>query len=116
MVVRTVKKIHGRHPQQSIAENRRFGNGSLAGNFWLGFDNAQTVAIHAALKTLAVPTLTVSGLQDIFFDKKWAYWLNAAIPGTRRVIEIEDRRLFFPEDRPDALAPALHQFWDELGQ
>src|SRR5215470_7297501 len=34
--------------------------------YWLGFDNAQTVAIHAALKTLRVPTLIVWGLKDFF--------------------------------------------------
>jgi pimeloyl-ACP methyl ester carboxylesterase len=82
--------------------------------YWLGFDNAQTVAIHAALKALTVPTLIVWGLQDIFFDKKWAYWLKDTIPGAKRVIEIEDARLFFPEDRPDALATAVLQFWDDL--
>src|SRR5258708_4282399 len=44
--------------------------------YWLGFDNAQTVAIHSALKTLQVPTLIVWGLKDIFFDRKWAYYRN----------------------------------------
>ena len=29
--------------------------------YWLAFDNAQTVAIHAALKRLSVPTLIVWG-------------------------------------------------------
>jgi len=29
--------------------------------YWLGFDNAQTVAIRGALKTLQVPTLIVWG-------------------------------------------------------
>lgn len=82
--------------------------------YWLGFDNAQTVAIHAALKALHVPTLIVWGLQDFFFDKKWAYWLKDTIPGARRVVEVEDARLFFPEDRPDRLATAMLQFWDEL--
>jgi pimeloyl-ACP methyl ester carboxylesterase len=82
--------------------------------YWLGFDNAQTVAIHAALKALQLPTLIVWGLQDFFFDKKWAYWLKDTIPGVRRVVEVEDARLFFPEDRPDALATAVLQFWDEL--
>jgi pimeloyl-ACP methyl ester carboxylesterase len=81
--------------------------------YWLGFDNAQTVAIHAGLKALAVPTLIVWGLQDFFFDKKWAYWLRDTIPGARRVVEIEDARLFFPEDRPDPLAAAILRFWDE---
>jgi pimeloyl-ACP methyl ester carboxylesterase len=84
--------------------------------YWLGFDNAQTVAIHAALQRLVVPTLIVWGLQDIFFDKKWAYWLKDTIPGARRVVEIDDARLFFPEDRPDPLAAAILQFWDELSE
>ena len=81
--------------------------------YWLGFDNAQTVAIHGALKTLQVPTLIVWGLKDIFFDLKWAYWLKDTIPGARRVVEVEDGRLFFPEDRPDELAKPLLEFWDE---
>jgi hypothetical protein len=47
---------------------------------WLGFDNAQTVAIYPALKTLQVPTLIVWGLEDMFFDKKRAYGLKDTIP------------------------------------
>jgi pimeloyl-ACP methyl ester carboxylesterase len=82
--------------------------------YWLGFDNAHTVAIHSALKALQVPTLIVWGLTDIFFDKKWAYWLKDAIPGAKRVIEVADGRLFFPEDRPDTLAGPMLQFWDEV--
>jgi pimeloyl-ACP methyl ester carboxylesterase len=81
--------------------------------YWLGFDNAQTVGIHAALARLRVPTLIVWGLQDIFFDRKWAYWLKDTIPGAERVIEVPDGRLFFPEDRPDALAGPLLAFWNE---
>ncbi len=81
--------------------------------YWLGFDNAQTVAVHGALKMLQVPTLIVWGLKDIFFDVKWAYWLKDTIPGARRVIEVADGRLFFPEDRPDALAKPMLAFWDE---
>jgi pimeloyl-ACP methyl ester carboxylesterase len=84
--------------------------------YWLGFDNKHTVAIHDALKNLQVPTLIVWGLKDIFFDVKWAYWLKDTIPGARRVIEVHDARLFFPEDRPDTLAPPILQFWDELGR
>ena len=84
--------------------------------YWLGFDNAQTVAIHSSLKTLQVPTLIVWGLKDIFFDKKWAYWLKDTIPGATRVVEIEDAKLFFPEDRPDALAAPVLEFWDDLSR
>ena len=83
--------------------------------YWLGFDNTHTVAIHSGLKVLQVPTLIVWGLKDIFFDKAWAYWLKDTIPGARRVIEIADGRLFFPEDRPNALAGAMLQFWVEAG-
>lgn len=82
--------------------------------YWLGFDNAQTVAIHNALKTLQVPTLIVWGLRDFFFDKKWAYWLRDTIPGAREVVEVDDARLFFPEDRPDSLTAPMLLFWDEL--
>lgn len=81
--------------------------------YWLGFDNTHTVAIHDALKRLAVPTLIVWGLQDIFFDKKWACWLRDTIPGARKVVEVDDARLFFPEDRPDRLAEPMLAFWHE---
>jgi pimeloyl-ACP methyl ester carboxylesterase len=84
--------------------------------YWLGFDSAQTVAIHAALKTLQVPTLIVWGLKDIFFDKKWAYWLKDTIPGAARVVEVEDGRLFFPEDRPETLTVPMLEFWGEFSQ
>ena len=84
--------------------------------YWLGFDNAQTLAIHAALKTLQVPTLIVWGLKDIFFVKKWAYWLKDTIPGAKRVVEVEDGRLFFPEDRPETLTVPMLEFWDEFSR
>lgn len=79
--------------------------------YWLAFDNRHTVAVHERLKALHVPTLIVWGLQDIFFDKKWAYWLSDTIPGARPVVEVEDARLFFPEDRPQKLAEPMLQFW-----
>ena len=84
--------------------------------YWLGFDNKHTVAIYPALKTLQVPTLIVWGLKDFFFDKKWAYWLKDTIPGAKRVVEVEDARLFFPEDRPDTLAAPMLEFWNELSK
>jgi pimeloyl-ACP methyl ester carboxylesterase len=82
--------------------------------YWLGFDNRHTVAIYPQLKLLSVPTLIVWGLQDIFFDKKWAYWLKKTIPGAKRVVEVPDARLFFPEDRPAALAGPMLKFWNDV--
>ncbi|HUK60837.1 MAG TPA: alpha/beta hydrolase [Stellaceae bacterium] len=83
-------------------------------NYWLAFDSAQTVAVHAELKALRVPTLIVWALDDFFFDRKWAYWLKDTIPGARRVVEVSDARLFFAEDRPEPLAAAVLAFWDEV--
>jgi len=80
--------------------------------YLLGFDNKHTVAIHSALKALQIPTLIVWGLKDIFFDKRWAYWLKDAIPGAKQVVEVDDARLFFPEDRPDTLTGPMLKFWD----
>jgi pimeloyl-ACP methyl ester carboxylesterase len=81
--------------------------------YWLGFDNKHTVAVYPKLKQLSVPTLIVWGLKDIFFHKKWAYWLSDTIPGAKQVIEVPDARLFFPEDRPEASAKPMLQFWNE---
>ena len=80
--------------------------------YWLGFDNKHTVAIHSALKALQIPTLIVWGLKDIFFDKRWAYWLKDTIPGAKQVVEVDDARLFFPEDRPETLTGPMLKFWD----
>jgi pimeloyl-ACP methyl ester carboxylesterase len=79
--------------------------------YWLAFDNAQTVSIHQGLQRLKIPTLIVWGLADIFFDVKWAYWLQHTIPGAERVIEVADGRLFFSEDRPKSLSEPLLGFW-----
>lgn len=84
--------------------------------YWLGFDNAQTVAIYPRLRALHVPTLIVWALEDFFFDRKWAYWLKETIPGVRRVVEVARGRLFFPEDLPDSLTVPMVQFWSELSQ
>ncbi|QJR13262.1 alpha/beta fold hydrolase [Usitatibacter palustris] len=79
--------------------------------YWTSFDNAQTVAIEGRLRELKVPTLIVWALDDIFFDVKWAHWLGRAIPGTVKVVGVPGAKLFFPEDRPNAL---LDPLWDFL--
>ena len=61
-----------------------------------------------------MPALIVWELGDVFFDRKWAYWLKDALPGARPVVEVPDARLFFSEDRPDALAGPLLRFWDSV--
>lgn len=78
--------------------------------YWLAFDNAQTLRIEPRLRELRVPTLVVWALDDIFFDVKWAHWLGRTIPGTVKVVTVPDAKLFFPEDRPQALLGPLWEF------
>ncbi len=70
------------------------------------------LAIEPALARLQVPTLIVWGTSDIFFRRKWAYWLRDTIPGATEVIEIEGGRLFFPDERATELTAALRRHWD----
>jgi pimeloyl-ACP methyl ester carboxylesterase len=78
--------------------------------YWLAFDNRQTVAIEPLLHKLRMPTLIVWALDDIFFGVEWAHWLKKTIPGTERVVEVPGAKLFFAEDRPQALVDPLRTF------
>ena len=78
--------------------------------YWTSFDNRQTTSIEALLRRLCVPTLVVWGLDDGFFGIEWARWLVAAIPGIEELVEVPDAKLFFAEDRPQALVKPLRAF------
>ncbi|HJQ84005.1 MAG TPA: alpha/beta hydrolase [Candidatus Binatia bacterium] len=84
--------------------------------YWTSFDCAQTVAIEPALRALRVPALVVWALADPFFPVRWAHWLRDTIPGVVRVVEVPEAKLFFPEDRPDALAAPLRELWTTVRQ
>ena len=47
-------------------------------------DNSPNVRIEPKLRQLQAPTLIMWGTDDVFFDKKWAYWLKDTIPGAPR--------------------------------
>ncbi len=79
--------------------------------FLAAFDPAHTVAVEAELRKLQAPTLIVWGTDDIYFDAKWADWLAATIPGTRRNIRFEGARIFFPEERWQAFNRELRAHW-----
>jgi len=70
------------------------------------------LAAEPALRRLQVPTLIVWGTGDIFFRRKWAYWLRDTIPGATGVVEIDKGRLFFPDERAAELTAALRRHWD----
>jgi pimeloyl-ACP methyl ester carboxylesterase len=70
------------------------------------------LAIEPALARLQVPTLIVWGTGDIFFRRKWAYWLRDIIPGATEVVELAGARIFFPDERATELTAALRPHWD----
>jgi pimeloyl-ACP methyl ester carboxylesterase len=78
--------------------------------YWIAFDPAQTIAIEQKLRAVAAPVLIVWALDDIFFDVKWAHWLRGTLPNVVRVVEVPGAKLFFPEDKPDALIAPLQAF------
>ncbi len=84
--------------------------------FLAAFDNIHTVSVEAQLRTLTAPTLIVWGTDDVYFDVKWSRWLADTIPGTRRRVELEGARIFFPEERWAALNDELRAHWQQSSQ
>jgi pimeloyl-ACP methyl ester carboxylesterase len=81
--------------------------------FLAAFDNRHTRIIEARLRTLTAPTLIVWGTDDVYFDVKWSRWLAETIPGTRRRIELDGARIFFPEERAAEFNALLRDHWLE---
>ena len=81
--------------------------------FLAAFDNEETVAIESRLRTLNAPTLIVWGTDDVFFDIRWSHWLAETIPGTRRRVEFQGARIFFPEERSEEFNQELRTHWQE---
>jgi len=79
--------------------------------FLAAFDNKHTLAIEAQLQTLRAPTLIVWGTDDVYFDVKWSHWLADNIPGTRRRVELQGARIFFPEERWQEFDKELRAHW-----
>lgn len=63
------------------------------------FDCRHTLAVEDRLRQLQVPTLIAWGTDDVYFPLEWSRWLQQTIPGTRRRIDFEGARIFFPEER-----------------
>jgi pimeloyl-ACP methyl ester carboxylesterase len=79
--------------------------------FLAGFDCRHTLAIEPQLRRLTAPTMIVWGTDDIYFDVRWSHWLAETIPGTRRRIELEGARIFFPEERAGDFNQELRAHW-----
>jgi hypothetical protein len=48
-------------------------------------------------------------------DVAWAHWLRKTIPSAVALVEIPGAKLFFAEDRPEALVQPLRCFWQGRG-
>ena len=79
--------------------------------FLAGFDPIHTLRIENALRQLRAPTLVAWGTDDIYFDVKWSKWLADTIPGTRRRVEFDGARIFFPEERWQDFNHELRDHW-----
>jgi pimeloyl-ACP methyl ester carboxylesterase len=69
------------------------------------------LAAEPGLARLRVPTLIVWGTGDIFFHRKWAYWLRDTIAGATEVVEIDGARLLFPDERAAEFTGLLRRHW-----
>jgi pimeloyl-ACP methyl ester carboxylesterase len=99
--IETYLKPHLRSPQRT-ADLARFVS---------AFDCRHTVDIEKPLRQLQAPTLIAWGTDDIYFDLKWSHWLEEAIPGTKRRIEFNGARIFFPEERAREFNNAVKAHW-----
>ena len=79
--------------------------------FLLAFDCKHTLAIERSLRTFKAPTLIVWGTDDVYFDVRWSNWLADTIPGTKRRVELQGARIFFPEERPEEFNRELRAHW-----
>ena len=70
-----------------------------------------TLRIEPGLRTLRVPTLIAWGTDDIYFDVAWSKWLADTIPGTRKRVEFDRARIFFPEERWNDFNKELRAHW-----
>jgi pimeloyl-ACP methyl ester carboxylesterase len=79
--------------------------------FLAAFDSSHTVAVEAQLRKLKAPTLIAWGTDDVYFDVQWSHWLAKTIPGTRKRIDLEGARIFFPEERAVEFNRELRGHW-----
>jgi pimeloyl-ACP methyl ester carboxylesterase len=84
--------------------------------FLAGFDPGHTLRVEQGLRALRAPTLIAWGTDDIYFDVKWSKWLADTIPGTRRRVELDGARIFFPEERAGDFNRELRDHWLSVAQ
>lgn len=78
------------------------------------FDCRHTLAVEDGLRRLQAPTLVAWGTDDVYFPLEWSRWLQQTIPGTRRRVEFEGARIFFPEERAADFNRELRAHWEAV--
>jgi pimeloyl-ACP methyl ester carboxylesterase len=79
--------------------------------FFLAFDNKLTIAIEPQLRALRTRALIVWGDDDVFFEVKWAQWLENTLQGATKLVILKGGRLFFAEERANEFNRELGEFW-----
>lgn len=79
--------------------------------YLLAFEPNLLVPIRPKLKQFNRPAHMVWATDDIFFEQKWADWLDRTLPGSRGVRRIEGAKLFFPEEMPAIIAEEALKLW-----
>ena len=79
--------------------------------YLLAFEPNLLVPIRTQLKEFRKPVHMVWATSDIFFDAKWADWLDQTLPGSQGVKRVEGAKLFFPEEMPDVVAEEALKLW-----
>lgn len=79
------------------------------------FDCHHTLAIEDGLRQLQAPTLIAWGTDDVYFPLEWSRWLQQTIPGTRRRVDFEGARIFFPEERWKDFNRELREHFTVIG-
>lgn len=79
--------------------------------YLLAFEPNLLIPIRDQLREFNQPAHMVWATSDIFFDVKWADWLDHTLPGSRGVRRVEGAKLFFPEEMPDIIAEEALKLW-----
>lgn len=75
------------------------------------FDEQYTDEIEPEYPSISTPTLVAWGEQDDWIDIETGRWLHENIPGST-FQPVPDAGHFAPEDNPQAIANALHEFFE----
>ena len=94
-------------PLLSSEERRRWID-----DYLLALSPEVTLGIVPDLERFDRPTLVVWGDADDFMPVASARWLEANVPGVRRLVIVEGAKLFFPEEEHELLCRELRAFWE----